>query len=150
MELFIDADACPVTRICVEVCRSLGIPVTLVSDDSHFFDIEGTRIVNVCRGRDSADLYLVNLLHKGDAVITQDYGLAALCLSRNAHVMDQNGRIYTEDNINTLLAMRHLSAVERRKGTHIHSHTKRNAEQNQSFRNAVAVWLKELNIQSKE
>lgn len=49
------------------------------------------------------DFALVNLVQPGDLVVTQDYGLAAMCLARNAVVLNPNGMEYTADNIDALL-----------------------------------------------
>ena len=114
--LLIDADACPVVEIALRAARARGVEVLLVCDDAHEMRREGARTVTVARGADSADLRLVNLLEPGDIVVTQDYGLAALCLARAARVLDQNGRVYDESNIDALLSMRHLAAKARRAG----------------------------------
>jgi len=132
-ELWIDADACPVVDPAIRIARSCQIPVTLVCDDAHHMQREGARTITVLRGADSADLKLVNLLKKGDVVVTQDYGLAALCLARGAQVLDQNGRIYTNDNIDSLLGMRHVSARSRRGGGRLKGPPKREKWQDEQF-----------------
>ena len=124
-ELWIDADACPVVDAAIRTALAHQVPVTLVCDDAHHMQREGARTITVLRGADSADLKLVNLLKKGDVVVTQDYGLAALCLARGAQVLDQNGRIYTNDNIDSLLGMRHVSARIRRGGGRLKGPPKR-------------------------
>ena len=96
MHLWIDADACPVVDIAIRVAQKHQVKVTLVCDDAHQMQREGAKTITVARGADSADLMLVNLVSKGDAVVTQDYGLAALCLARGAQVMDLNGRLYSD------------------------------------------------------
>ena len=55
------------------------------------------------------DFMLVNMIKKGDLVIAQDYGLAAMCLARGAVTINQNGMIYSEDNIDALLMQRHTA-----------------------------------------
>ena len=92
-ELWIDADACPVVDIAIRVARMHGVPITLVCDDAHHMQREGARVITVARGADSADLNLVNLLKQGDIVVTQDYGLAALCLSRGAGAGSERARL---------------------------------------------------------
>lgn len=137
MQLWIDADACPVVNLAISVAARHGIPVTLVCDDAHFMQREGARTITVSQGADSADLVLVNLLKPGDAVVTQDYGLAALCLARGAYPLDQNGRIYTNDNIDSLLGMRHVAAKVRRGGGRLKGPPKRTKEQDQWFEQAL-------------
>ena len=144
MHLWIDADACPVVNIAIRVAARHGIPVTLVCDEAHHMQREGACTITVARGPDSADLMLVNRVSRGDAVITQDYGLAALCLARGAKPMDQNGRIYNESNIDSLLGMRHISQKVRRAGGRIKGPPKRTKEQDECFEQALDAVLQEL------
>ena len=137
MQLWIDADACPVVDIAIRVARKHGVEVVLVCDDAHWMQREGARTITVARGADSADLMLVNLVHRGDAVVTQDYGLAALCLARGARPMDQNGRIYDENNIDSLLGMRHISKKVRHAGGRLKGPPKRIKEQDEWFEQAL-------------
>lgn len=137
MQLWIDADACPVVDIAIRVAGKHGVEVVLVCDDAHWMQREGARTITVARGADSADLMLVNLVHRGDAVVTQDYGLAALCLARGARPMDQNGRIYDESNIDSLLGMRHISKKVRRAGGRLKGPPKRTKEQDEWFERAL-------------
>lgn len=146
-ELWIDADACPVVDIAIRVARMHGVPVTLVCDDAHHMQREGARVITVARGADSADLKLVNLLKKGDIVVTQDYGLAALCLSRGAQALDQNGRVYDDQNIDSLLGMRHVAARIRRGGGRTKGPPKRQRWQDEAFEQALEKLLDEKQTQ---
>ena len=137
MRLWIDADACPVVEIAIRVARKYGTDVMLVCDDAHQLQREGAQTITVARGADSADLALVNLLRRNDGVITQDYGLAALCLARGARPMDQNGRMYTESNIDSLLGMRHVCQKARRAGERTKGPRKRTREQDEQFEQAL-------------
>ena len=132
-QLWIDADACPVVDLAIKAARKYGVMVTLVCDDAHYMQREGARTITVSRGADSADLMLVNLLKKGDVAVTQDYGLAALCLARGAQVLDQNGRIYDNANIDSLLSMRHIAAKARRSGGRMKGPSKREKWQDEQF-----------------
>lgn len=137
MLLWIDADACPVVENAIRVAKRHQVEVTLVCDDAHHMQRDGARTITVARGADSADLVLVNLVHKGDVVVTQDYGLAALCLARGARPMDQNGRIYHESNIDSLLGMRHVARKVRRSGGRMKGPPKRTKEQDEWFEQAL-------------
>jgi len=137
MHLWIDADACPVVNIAIRTAQRYQVEVTLVCDDAHHMQREGAQTITVSRGADSADLMLVNLVRKGDAVVTQDYGLAALCLARGARPVDQNGRIYDENNIDSLLGMRHISQKVRRAGGRLKGPPKRAREQDEWFEQSL-------------
>lgn len=128
-----DADACPVTDLIWAWARDRQLPLTLVCDNAHQISREGARTITVDRGADSADFVLVNLLAPGDLVITQDYGLAAMCLGRGARVLDQDGREYTADNIDSLLMARHLARAHRRAGGRSRGPAKRRPEQDAAF-----------------
>ena len=143
MQLWIDADACPVVEEAIRVAQRHGVAVTLVCDDAHHMQREGARTITVSRGADSADLMLVNLLSRGDAVVTQDYGLAALCLARGAKPLDQNGRVYDENNIDSLLGMRHVAKKIRRGGGRLKGPPKRTQEQDECFERALDRLLSE-------
>jgi len=137
MHLWIDADACPVVDIAIGVAQRHQVEVTLVCDDAHHMQREGAETITVARGADSADLMLVNLLSRGDAVVMQDYGLAALCLARGAKPLDQNGRIYHEGNIDSLLSMRHVTKKVRRGGGRLKGPPKRTKQQDEWFEQAL-------------
>ena len=92
MKLLIDADGCPVTDIAVRTAVKFGIECVIICDTAHSIVREGARTITVDKGADSADLRLVNLVSAGDIAVTQDYGLAAMCLSKNAVVLNQDGR----------------------------------------------------------
>jgi len=109
MQIFIDADGCPVTRIAVKVAAEHSIPCTVICDTAHSFNLPGVQTITVDQGADSVDFRMVNLVQKGDIAITQDYGLAAMCLSKGALVLHQDGKQYTEENISGLLEFRAIS-----------------------------------------
>lgn len=137
MRIYVDADACPVTDIAVDWAVGKGLEISLICDSAHEMRRAGARTLTVHRGDDSADYVIVNLLLPGDLVITQDYGLAAMCLARGARAINQDGRAYTEDNIDGLLAMRHLARAARRAGERTKGPKKRGREQDAAFLRAV-------------
>ena len=133
MRVFIDADACPVTRLAAALCREAGVACVLLCDTAHQFELEGAQTIVCDKGTDSVDLALVNRVAPGDLVVTQDYGLAAMCLARGAAVLDQNGREYTAENIDALLTFRYEAAKLRRAGGRTRGPSKRTAQQDRDF-----------------
>ena len=93
----------------------------------------GADIVIVSQGADSADFYIVNHIVQNDIVITQDYGLAAMCLAKKACVINQNGQIYTDRNIGGLLEKRAVGQKIRRSGGRTKGPKKRTADKNERF-----------------
>lgn len=144
IRLWVDADACPVTRLAVSLATEYGIPATLVCDEAHWLEIPGAETLTVAQGSDSADYALVNRLRPGDVVITQDYGLAAMCLAKGAFILNQDGREYTSENIDGLLAMRHIHAKIRRNGGRTKGPAKRVPEQDERFEESLRKLLKSI------
>lgn len=140
MRVYVDADACPVTDITVSWAARNSFDITLICDSAHEMQRAGARTVTVHRGDDSADYMIVNLLRAGDLVITQDYGLAAMCLARGALAINQDGRAYTKDNIDGLLAVRHLARAARRAGERTKGPKKRVREQDAAFLRALEAF----------
>ena len=143
MELFIDADGCPVTNIAVALARSHSIPCTLLCDTSHEIQRPGARTITVSKGADSVDYALVNLVKKGDLVVTQDYGLAAMCLSRGAIPIHQDGMVYTADNIDSLLFFRAAAKKIRNAGGRLKGPSKRTKEQDRAFEASLQKLLED-------
>ena len=118
MTVYIDADACPVTRIAESIARKYRIPVMLLCDTNHVIISDYSTVRTIGAGPDAVDLALINLCRKGDVVITQDYGVAALALGKGARAIHQSGKWYTDDNIDALLMERHLAKKARSSGKH--------------------------------
>lgn len=141
MTLYIDADACPVVDIALGACKDYQIPVVLVCDVNHVMQREGAQTLYVEKGSDSADLRIANLAGKGDIVLTQDYGLATLALARGAKALNQNGLIFTADNIDALLLSRHTAARIRRGGGRLKGPPKRTPDMDDAFLKALTKLL---------
>ena len=134
MTIYIDADACPVTRIAEKVAKEYSIPVVLLCDTNHMLTSDYSEVKIIGAGADAVDLALINLCNQGDIVITQDYGVAAMALGKGAKAIHQSGRIYSDDNISGLLESRHIAKVQRRKSkNHLKGSWKRTAEDDKKF-----------------
>lgn len=134
MTVYIDADACPVIRIAEDIARRHGIPVTLLCDTNHRLTSGYSTVSVIGAGADAVDLALINLCRRGDIVITQDYGVAALALGKGAKAIHQSGRRYTNENIDSLLMERHLARKARRSGKHhLKGPAKRTADDDARF-----------------
>lgn len=109
MRIYVDADACPVVGIVEKVARKHEIPVTLLCDTNHVLHSDYSEVKIISAGADAVDFALVNLCQKGDLVVTQDYGVAAMALGKGAYAIHHSGKWYTNDNIDGMLMQRHLS-----------------------------------------
>ncbi len=143
-KIWIDADGCPVVKIAVDMATRYQVPVVIVCDTAHNFEKEkrdGVEVITVSQGSDSADYALVNRIQPGDIAVTQDYGLAAMCLSRRAYVLNQDGRAYNEDTIDAMLYSRYTAQKIRKSGGHVKGPKKRTAKQNRNFTFALETYL---------
>ena len=143
MKVLIDADACPVTNIAVSLCTRFRVHCVLLCDTAHVMNREGAETLVFDKGADSVDFALVNRVSPGDIVITQDYGLASMCLARNARILHQDGWEYTADNIQGLLFQRHAAKKHRAAGGRTKGPSKRTAAQDKAFEQALQLLLQQ-------
>jgi uncharacterized protein YaiI (UPF0178 family) len=139
--ILVDADACPVKEIILKMAKRRNIPVTMVIDTSHELDDGYSTVITVDKGSDSADYVIVGMTTRHDIVVTQDYGLAAMILAKGASVMDQNGMLYTAENIDSLLERRYIGQKIRRGGGRTKGPKKRTREDDRKFENVFGRML---------
>ena len=135
MQIYIDADACPVVGIVEKIAEKYKIPVTLLCDTNHVLSSDHSEEIVVGAGADAVDYKLISICHKGDIVVTQDYGVAAMALGKGAYAIHQSGKWYTDDNIDQMLLERHLNKKARRSShkNHIKGPKKRTQEDDERF-----------------
>lgn len=133
MKILVDADGCPVKDIVLKVAKEYEIPLMMIKNICHELYDDYAQVITVDQGRDMADLVLINNTNEGDVVVTQDYGVAALALGKKAMVINQNGWLYTNENIEQLLMKRHTNQQMRRKHKKYTKVAKRSKEDNLNF-----------------
>ena len=143
MKVLIDADACPVTDIAVGLCKRYQVTCFLLCDTAHTMHREGAQTLIFDKGSDSVDFALVNRVEAGDIVITQDYGLASMCLAKRARILHQDGWEYTEYNISGLMEQRHAAKKFRMAGGRTKGPAKRKPEQDAAFTSALDTLLQQ-------
>jgi uncharacterized protein len=136
MRILVDADACPVKDQIIRVAKKHKIVVMMFFDSTHEYENDYCETFIIPKGRDNVDFFLLNKVQNNDIVVTGDYGLASLSLTRNAFVINPNGMIYTDENIFELLNMR--SAHQKiRKHTRVKGPKKRTKLDDESFTNQI-------------
>lgn len=133
VKIFVDADGCPVVNETIKIAKQFKLTCTLICDTAHEMHREGADTIIVSKGADAVDFVLVNKVEKDDIVVTQDYGLAAMVLAKQGHPIDQNGRRYTNENIDQLLYARHTAQKVRMAGGRLKGPKKRSKESNELF-----------------
>ncbi|AWB45399.1 YaiI/YqxD family protein [Paenibacillus sp. CAA11] len=145
MRIVVDGDSCPVKKEIVATASLFEIAVLMVSSFDHLLQGgEGVEVVRVDRSSQSADLYIANTLVKGDILITQDYGLAALAIAKSCAVLSPRGDSYHEGNIDYLLDRRHTQAKARRAGQHSKGPKPFTEEHRQAFQQKLTKLLHDL------
>ena len=146
MRILIDADACPVTKIAEKVAIKENIPLLIFCDVNHIMKSSYGKVITCDAGADSVDLKLINESKKGDIIITQDYGVAALALGKGAFPIHQDGKIYSNDNIEGLLFGRHMAKKARRASTkhHLKGPPKRTEENDKNFEAALINLIEKI------
>lgn len=137
MRILIDADGCPVVDVTLEIAKRNNVECVILCDTAHVFERQGAKTITVSKGADSVDYALVNMLKKGDIAVTQDYGLAAMCLARQGYPISQNGMVYNQSNIDGLLLARHTAKKIRMSGGRLKGSGKRTPQQNKDFQQAL-------------
>ena len=133
MRVLIDGDGCPVVGIAAEVCGNKHVPCLLLCDTAHQMHRPNVQVLTFDKGADSVDYALANRVTPGDIVITQDYGVASMCLARGARVLHQDA----------LLWERHEARKFRQGGGRTKGPSKRKPEQDSCFRRALSQLLEE-------
>lgn len=152
MKIYVDADACPVISIVEQVAKENNIAVTLLCDTNHVLDSDYSEVKIIGAGADAVDFALINLCKKNDIVVTQDYGVAAMALGKDAYAIHQSGKWYTDENIDQMLFERHLGKKARRASgkNHLKGPKKRAKEDDLRFRESFKKLLMAVIIKQKE
>lgn len=127
--IYIDADACPVTKEALACARKNRLACVICGNSTQNLERHIRRgdprepcagfwasTLAVGIGADSADFAIVEQLEPGDIVVTQDIGLAAMVLGRGARAIGVRGRIYSLATIDMDLEIRHVEKKVRRQG----------------------------------
>ena len=141
MQIFVDADACPVVGIVETIAEKYNISTTLLCDTNHILYSDCSEVIVVCAGADAVDYKLISICHKGDVVVSQDYDVAAMALGkglkakRRPYAIHQSGKWYTNENIDQMLMERHLNKKVRRSShkNHMKGPRKRTEEDDVRF-----------------
>jgi len=146
MQIFVDADACPVREIIYKEAQTRGVHVTMVVSMAHEIRAqEGMDVLRVDSAFQAVDIAIINRAASGDIVVTSDFGLASISLGKGAKVMSPSGRIYSEQSIDTLLEKRHAAARQRRGGGRVKGPKARKRIDDETFRGNLIKLIEESN-----
>lgn len=114
MRILIDGDAFPCIKKIISVARSYQTEVIVYLDTSHILEDDYAKVIIVSKGNNAVDLRLENNIQKNDIVLTQDYGVAIIGLSKDAICINQYGEKYTNYNIDYLLELKNYNRKKRK------------------------------------
>lgn len=144
MEIWVDADACPVAikEILFRAAERTETMVTLVANQYlHTPPSKFVSFIQVPKGFDVADNEIVRRCAKGDLVITSDIPLADEVISQGCLALSPRGDLFTEENIKAKLNIRDFMETMRSSGLHTGGPAPLNANDKQAFGNQLDKWL---------
>lgn len=151
MKIYVDADACPVKQAVIDLASKYQLNAVFIFSISHSGNLKlnkerkNIEFVMVDNVSQAADMAIINRVNSEDIVITGDFGLASIVLSKKAAVISHSGNIFDESTIDKLLFERHLSAFIRNSGGRVKGPAKREKQENDKFRNVLeSVILKKM------
>ncbi len=136
MRVLIDGDAFPNIDDIISVCKQYKKRVIIYIDTSHIIESDYASVITTSTGSNAVDLILENDILVGDLVLTQDYGVAVIALSKNAYAMNQYGNFYKNNNIDYLMEIKNIN-IKARKHIKIKGPKKRTAKDKERLINNI-------------
>ena len=134
MRVLVDADSCSVKEIILQIAIEHKLDLYMYFDNTHIYEDGYSKVIIVDKSKDSVDLNIINNLKNDDIVVTNDYGLASIAISKNSKAINNNGFIYNENNIDELLFRRFLANKSRKIGIRGKSIKKRTKQMDDNFK----------------
>jgi len=128
MKILVDADACPSINLITDLAIKNKMELVLYTDSTHNIVSDYALVVTLSQGFQSVDMVITNEIKENDILITQDYGLALICLSKKAKVIHPLGNVYNDENIDRMIFERFLRTKSRKQNIHMKGPKKRTKE----------------------
>lgn len=142
MRIIVDGDSCPGKDIIERIAKKYEVKLIIFCSLDHMLKSNYGEVRYVDKGSQMVDMKVANEAIKNDIVVSQDYGVAAMVLARGARALSPKGKIYTHENIDSLLLQRHMSYKARRGGEKFSNPKKRNKEDDERLeKNLTALIL---------
>ncbi len=114
MRVLIDGDAFPNIDDIINICKKYNKKVIIYIDTAHIIESDYAKVITTSIGNNAVDLVLENDIVKNDLVLTQDYGVAVIALSKGAYAMNQYGVFYSDNNIDYLMEIKNMNIKNRK------------------------------------
>jgi Uncharacterized protein conserved in bacteria len=148
MRILVDGDACPVKAELILLAKKYHLEILIYIDVNHFLEDDYAKIIYCDQGSDSVDLMLLNKSKVNDLIITQDYGLACLGISKKLSVFNFFGEEFNNNNIDSLLFSRYVNARDRKNGRYT-TIKPRTIKDNENFYLKLDCFIKNI-LEDKE
>ncbi|AQS58773.1 YaiI/YqxD family protein [Desulforamulus ferrireducens] len=147
-KIIVDADACPKTVLAIaqSIGSEFGWELWTVASFNH--NIQSPHHITVGNSSQEADMQIINITGKGDIVVTQDWGLAAMVLAKGAGAISPGGKIFRQETIDFLLEEREIKAKYRRGGGRTKGPRKRTPQDDEVFASQLRKLINEYLSQS--
>ena len=143
LKIIVDGDACPGISIIENIAKKYGIDLIIYCDIHHYITVNYGEVIIVDSGFQSVDMKVSNCCLENDIVVSQDYGVAAICLGKKGKVINPKGYIYNDENINSMLEQRHISQKIRKAGGRTKGSKKRSVEDDERLKKNLIFLVKE-------
>ena len=151
MNIIVDADACPAINLITNLAIKNNIKLILYTDNTHNIKSDYAEVITLSKGYQSVDMVIANDIRNNDILVTQDFGLATIALSKKAFAVHPKGMIYNDSNIDQLLYERHMSTKVRKSGVHTKGPKKRVKIDDDNLINSLKILIsKEINKQEED
>lgn len=140
MNIWVDADACPVVikEILYRAAERTGVLVTLVANQAlRTPSLANVRAIQVMPGFDVADNEIVKRMKAGDLIITSDIPLAAEVIENQGLALSPRGELYSAEDIKARLNMRDFLDTLRASGINTGGPPTLNQQDRQQFANQL-------------
>ena len=147
MVIRIDGDACPAISLIEKLAKKYDINMKIYADYAHNINSDYAEVLLLDTSSQSVDMKIISETKEKDIIVTQDFGLASIVLSKNAYAIGIRGLEYTNENIDSLLYERYLNAQIRKVTKRNRGPKKRTEEDNKALIESLEkVLLCELKI----
>lgn len=150
MKIIIDGDGCPGIPFIEKAAKEENAELVVYATIDHNIKLNYGKVKKVDAGYQSVDMYVMNEAKKGDIVISQDFGVAAMVLGKKAFAISPKGMIFDDSNIERLLFERHLSQKARKAGLRGKNASKRQKEDDLHLYNSVKKVIADAKKKSQE
>lgn len=142
MRILIDGDACPVKNIAIKIAKKYNIEIFIFINENHFFESDYAEVIRVSQGKDIADFALVNFCKEEDIVVSNDYALISMAYAKKANLINFNGLIYNEFNLDILTNQKYINNKLMKKRKFLKGPSKRKNEYNMKFQENLELLIK--------